>query len=474
MSRWLIECATFVGVMKFQALKYFLILVFCHVLPVMFLGQTEESTEMVTGPSSVREEVERYFGYEDLTYRYLTLPYDVGANVNQQGSFVDIGYLIFAVGPICLLMFFYKNKRLFYLVMLLLVVYLSLCFRFSHLRDVGNQIYHPFDSDINSLTTPTWEGSLLSPIYRGIKIFSEPIVLAIGSLTGTKDHFTYPLIIGVFLVILFFLLRSSQISQRIKMLSLISFAFFFLWWMLSGGIIWYGYLLLPMVMLFIFHTILSKKTTPKLPLFKVVQIAVVFWVFLAFILRISNINIVNYQVDRSNVDHGKLIVEPRIHPYSVGEVSKDELVASLAPNLSTALRTLNSGEGFIYQIGSSLNFEIRNNDERILEDNTLSYFYRVANNFRSREAISNRLKKLGFKYIIFDPLTPTLDKTPEKTLTQKYRIFLNFLLNNQQLRLVATDQQVELKKPDGTTAIEYGFFGDRVNRVGTYAVFEVI
>ena len=38
-----------------------------------------------------REEIQRYFGYEVLPIRYLSLPYDAGINTNQSGDFVDIG-----------------------------------------------------------------------------------------------------------------------------------------------------------------------------------------------------------------------------------------------------------------------------------------------------------------------------------------------------------------------------------------------
>ena len=41
-----------------------------------------------------------------------------------------------------------------------------------------------------------------------------------------------------------------------------------------------------------------------------------------------------------------------------------------------------------------------------------------------------RFKNAGFKYLIIDMKTPTIDKTPGKTLTAKYKALLEFLMRN--------------------------------------------
>ena len=467
------EYGTFTQIMHVRhIISYCFLLGFIIFSQVSLKGQVEVSTENEAAQSTLREEVERYFGYEDLTYRYVTLPYDVGANVNLQGNFVDIGYLLFAIGPLCLLGFLYKSKKLFYGFMLLLLVYISLCFRFSHLKDQDYVAYNPISTDV-TFVNASWEGTLLHPVYEIAGMISYPLVSFLDLFTGDRDHVTYPLVIGMYLVLLFLLLRSDAIRHSTKVIGVIGFSFAFIWSILSGGIIWYGYLMIPVGFLFIFHSINSKRPGFKLPLRTLLLSTAASWMVLSLVLRISNINSVTYQLDPSMADHGKLIVEPRIFPYSIGVQDSNETIDKLSPNITTALDHLNQNEELIYQAGSSLNFEIKRNDKRIFEDNTLTYFYNIAEKYRSRDAITERLKKLGFRYIIFDPLTPSLDKTPEKSLTKKYRAFVNLLLNNSRIKLLATDQVVQVQK-NGAPTSEFGFFGDRITKFGTYAVFEII
>ena len=59
-----------------------------------------------------REEIQRYFGYEILPYRYLTLPFDVSVNSNETGVFVDIGCVYFIFLPLFILLYFTKRKLL--------------------------------------------------------------------------------------------------------------------------------------------------------------------------------------------------------------------------------------------------------------------------------------------------------------------------------------------------------------------------
>jgi len=61
-------------------------------------GLSAEQELALQAEDARREEVQRYFGYEDLAYRYITIPYDITMQTNQQGRFVDIGYALFAFG----------------------------------------------------------------------------------------------------------------------------------------------------------------------------------------------------------------------------------------------------------------------------------------------------------------------------------------------------------------------------------------
>ena len=52
---------------------------------------------------AVREELQRYIGYEELPFQYLSLPYDVTINANEQGNYLDIGYLMMLFLPLIFL-----------------------------------------------------------------------------------------------------------------------------------------------------------------------------------------------------------------------------------------------------------------------------------------------------------------------------------------------------------------------------------
>ena len=82
-------------------------------------SNVKEASENIVNDAK-REEIQRYFGYELLLYRYLSLPYDVSTNVNQQGNFVDIGVLYILFIPILIVLLL--RRRIW--IQILVIVYL--------------------------------------------------------------------------------------------------------------------------------------------------------------------------------------------------------------------------------------------------------------------------------------------------------------------------------------------------------------
>jgi len=62
-------------------------------------GQDKKLEQKENVNESLYEEVQRYIGYEDLIYRYTSVPYDVNVNMNLNGYFVEIGYLLLMFLP---------------------------------------------------------------------------------------------------------------------------------------------------------------------------------------------------------------------------------------------------------------------------------------------------------------------------------------------------------------------------------------
>jgi len=425
------------------------------------LAQTPPTEQEVTleAPDSRREEIQRYFGYEDLLYRYITIPYDMTMQTNQQGRFIDIGYALFALLPIALLVFCYRRKKLFYTVLISTLLYLCLCFRYSFIRDNLLNTYNPNSEDLTQVASSAtnWTHHILSTLYSFGGAITKPIIALSQNWTGT---FT---IISV-------LIKKVSVENGIFWIT--GCIYFFLWWVLSGGIIWYGLLMIPL------GYILITKATKYLSIrrlfwFKPVVFlpVMISYLVLAYIVRISNIS--TYQKDHPS--NGYMMIDHRIFPYMTGQMDYRQSLHLLSPNLPVALDRINSDNNIIYQCGSSLNYEIKNNNKRILEDNSLSYFLDLTKKYPSRSGLTDFFVKRGVKYFIVDLKLPTLDRTPEKTLIGKYKLLMyGYLKDNPSIKLVATDQVVRIDQADGSIREFSAVFGNQIVTLGSYAVFEII
>ena len=441
-----------------------------------FEGSLVAQTDVpVDEPSGIREEVQRYFGYEELLYRYVTLPYDINSNVNQQGKYVDTGFLLMALLPLIFLLLQIKDLKRLILSCLGLSFYLLLCFRFSFIQDLHNSRFNPGQGDMMlTREASRFDGWILQQIYKINEFLISPIVSFIDASPDFHSKFTYPVMIVVFLGILY-MVQKTKLSAKMKLLCTVLWTFGFLWWILSGGIIWYGFLIIPAGYLMIIYGI-TKRTQSNVGKFlNVYSLGVIsIWLIMSAVLRISNIDLVNFALINDKRQLGKNIVEPRIHPYTVGQVDAQESLELLAKNLSKAMNELNNNESMIYKAGTSLSFDIKGNHKRVSGDPTLTYFNRLVNNYETRTGVTDAFKQNGYRYIILDLMMPTIDRTPEKSLTEKYILFINFIRDNSSLRMIATDRLVRNKKPDGSIVTEYALVGDEYLIPGSYIVYEII
>ena len=468
--------------MQIRSRKYAYFLIFLGILSLFpnLLAQEIDVSALSEEDDARREEIQRYFGYEDLLFRYLTLPYDVSANVNQQGKYVETGFVLFTLVPITLLFLLYQRKKWFYGTMAALVIYLSLCLRFSFLFDVRNLIYNPItDVGNNLILNPRWDGTLLEPVYIFMGWLGKPIYLFMRPLTGQQDHVTNPVM--ALILLLMVVLIGSVFGNRLKykIVGLIGFTFAWLWWMLSGGIIWYGFLIFPLGYLLIGYGLQKKKLTKKQeslisiqPVFQNLALGVIItWLFLSFVSRISNVSVL---MESDHPDLGKMVVDSRIFPYTVGMIGERASVDISARNIHLALERINSDSSLIYQVGTSLSFEVSNNHLRCYEDNNLSYFYFMINRYKDKKTFIDVLKANGFKYIIIDLMLPTVDRTPEQSLREKYSLFMGQIIaNNPDLQLLATDRLIRTDAGNGTKREVMGVFGQDIGAFGSYAVYEI-
>ncbi len=442
---------------------------------VIFLDDIESNVK--------REEVQRYFGYETLLPRYLTIPYDISVNVNQQGRFVDIGYLFIALIPLGLMAIFFRRKKIFYSLAIFFLLYLgmSLHYSFIVLDNLRQVWYEPTQwgalgaNDLNSFNL-----KLLKASYDGLTMIASPVVALFERISAQKDHITYPTLFFLLLGTQILLLRFIKMRVETKIVSLVLLIYGFLWLVLSGGIIWYGFLIIPLLLMSI-NLLIKKATSQALTMYKRLAIGtMIFWGTCAYVSRISNI----YSIGGYNIEHvGKSILDGNVFKYSTGLFSAEETVNAAYRNLNNALDQINESNDLVYQVGTSLSFEIRNNPWRVYKDDGLNVYYALIDVIKEkandRERIIEVYKRSNIKYIIVDLNTHTIDKTPEQTLRKKFTLFLNTLINNPKVRLMATDRLYQFVDANGETHIVASVFppgGQRNPPVesGSYAIYEIL
>jgi hypothetical protein len=326
-------------------------------------------------------------------------------------------------------------------------------------------------ADISSISGYDGIDMILTPVYKVADILYQPFGLLVDALSGDQDFITYPILISSFFLILFLFYRFGQKSKRISayliMLSLI-YSFFFL--AFSSGIIWYGYLLFPLLLIGLMYFAERQKSSSdklKVTARAAIGILSIAWIGMTLISRISNL-----QVNMPIEHQGKAIISPDVYHYNTGLIkSTSELQDKfIAPQFSEAMSRINSNPNSkILKIGTGLTYFIKQNHKRVIYDNQLGLFSRIVSSYRNKYVVSDFLKASGIKYLIIDLNTPSIDNTPERTLTIKYRELLSYLSENESLSLLCTDN---LTKRTGTNSLSYSLIGETVRR-GNFAIYEI-
>lgn len=448
------------------ALAFFL----CSVV----LSMAQDSTAVASDVNEARRvEVQRYFGYESLPFRYITQPYDATINVNQGGNFVDIGYALFIILPIVLLGFLYRKKKWFFGVSAAMVVYLLLSWSYS--KVVIDGVYHSRSDDswaqVGAAKNKSLTDQILISCYDVAHVVTTPIRSLVEGISGVSTHSTYLLLIVVFLLLLTALFQFKRNPRTLILLVIAAFGF--LWLLFSGGIPWYAFLVLPLSILLIGQYRAVSVDEPVMRYMKYLVLgALGFWGLSMYVLRVSNIDLLPRE--GAELHYGKSLFNGTIFPYSMGRFSEKETIDYGTPNLSVALSRINRDNGLIYMVGTSFAFNIKNADKRIFSDNLLMQFDQLKKMYPNRELFFDALKASNFNYLVIDLHTPTLDKTPEKSLTEKYRQLLRYCYGNERIRPVATDRVMEVKGNDGQTKSATTIFGTKMVNPGSYAVFEIL
>ena len=446
-------------------------------------GNNTINIDEINTQDAKRVEIQRYIGYENLLLRYLTLPYDISANGSNQGRYFDIGYIIFAILPLSFLLVIYNRKKIFYSTIGLLLFYLGISYSTTFMNV---NTYGPISigsSQWKSLTINELSNSsefILFSVFSFLGGLTKPLNSLLNNYEFIPNHLSYIIIFFLF-VGTFYLVKSLFNAQKEKIILIsILLGFSLLWLLLSGGIIWYGFFAIPLLIAFAVKNIpLSMRNVQSKLLFASIgPIPIVIWIACSFAARVSNLNQLNYR----NPDSGYSLVHPNIMYYTTALQTEQDLKITFFKDDNDLFNQINSNNDIVYMVGTSLAFDIKNNAQRIYHDNSLLDFFNLLKIYRDKHEFVKVLKTSGIRYIVIDLYTHTLDKTPEQGLTKKFQLLLNTVYDNDSLRLLGTDRVMQISGVDGSVKQMRDVFGIKndpsdkisIKEFGSYAVYEII
>lgn len=427
--------------------------------------------------TAVREDFQSYMGYEEnLAALYLTVPYDVTVGNNQQSRLSDIGILFAALLPLLLLWSPALKRRWRILLGFGLIAYLGLVSWYAVLIKPAGQVIPITESRLQDFLEEVsfkdgFFQSLIAHLYNIGQKVGTPIHNVLEQISGPTDYVTYPLMIALFTGLTLLLhVRLRHSDPGIRLLVLVIALYGFLWWLFSGGITWYGLLMIPVFYLLVAKYLLSQRN----PLFmfdltgKILFGGIVAgWGIPALILFLANLN---YQTDT-----GKNLIDFPVALHAMGHLSQDEVVDAYFPGASRALKIINEDkEAVVLRAGTMLSFYIDRNHERVYSDDLLDFFNLMYKHFDGdRDKITRALKASDIRYFIFSLKIGASDRTPEGTLREKFRNFLRFLYQHPDIQLMVTDNLSKVKDPvTGKEVIRPGIFGTP-HRQGTFCIMRL-
>ncbi len=450
-------------------------IIWLSILLVPHLGQSQQTLK---DGDAKREEIQRYFGYETLMYRYLSIPYDLTMNTNERGDFVDIGFLFLILLP---LLFFIRYREKWWVLigmpLLLLILFIistsnGFVFEPSSKRMILNQegqTNYTIDGSVDGIREV-----IIKTIYNLNNTLYTPFKSISDALSGESDYITYPLVLLLFIGFASLLYFGFNKKSRwyIFLLSGLFLCYIFFWYILSSGIIWYGFIgwILGVICMVLLLPNPSKDT---LSMYTSIAsyIVIGLWTCSALILRMSNINPASPKASL-----GKNMVNPVFLQQLVGIKNEKQVLDMFYNNLSNTIRQINrNDDALVYRVGTSFSYFIDNNHKRVFMDNQLGFFRALEKRFPDKQERADVLKANKFKYLIIDLNTPTLDNTPEQSLVDKYNGLIEFVYKNPKVKLLATNRRVKTFDKQGklTENVAYNVFGKVLDH-GTFAIYEIL
>jgi hypothetical protein len=426
-----------------------------------------------------REEIRRYMGYEDGLPLYLSLPHDLTMNVNIPFSrYLDISFLVLLLLFILLLgNGSYRNLAVFLGVMLVWIISVYTLFVTNGPADPAGisealqdrmGIHH---DGISQLILPLFELMQKAFVHAGVAMHG--VYKWMEGLPFLVVFFTMLLIgIGVFFALR---VKLARLPLPLKHLLAFAFAVGAYWFFMGNAIVWYGFVFFAVLLLLISY---YYEHPEKLGVEGAAGYSRKMWrggVVGSMLLSLS-LFFVSATQDQQNAQY---IFQHIFLQHASSNQQLTETRANFLPYMDDVLNLLNADPSHrIYRVGTFFNYHIQGNDRRVLADNQLGLFDQVVRRLDDPQDFIQLLKLSGFRYILYDLNTGSIDKTPEKSLQKKAQAFMSLLITSPDLAPMYTDNfirdpNVTQTRVDGFTIPGVPGLGDEVTRRGYFVLYEI-
>ncbi|WP_367389468.1 glycosyltransferase family 39 protein [Lewinella sp. LCG006] len=438
-----------------------------------------------------REELQRYLGYEEGIWRYLSIPFDLTLNLNVSGlRHQEIGFIFLALFPLLLLFFgtgsWWKNS----LLVVMMGFWIGSCFwslaegSTAIAQQEGMAAYQSgfwkvYPENIDGTFYQVWI-NIQSP-FVGISALFSTVYDAVSTLPAT----IYLPLLLIVIFLLSYLLKETKKSwpQSLKELLAGLLAFSIVWIILGNGITWYAMLLWVLFPVLLFYEMQSTARERKE---KVTLSSSPAQQWIASLIGIAAV--VQIVINLGIVLSSSQPAQPAAYIYnwpmvaylSDGSLTREKTYR-LFDNISQDICNVINGDknSKVYRVNTYLNYHIDRNDQRVYEDNQLQYFAELSHITNSETAFLDILKTNGINYLLYDINTPSLDQTPEQSLRKKCSNLLRLLLQSGRAEIVMTDNYVAapdadfIQLPNGQRAqARQGLMGQTVYQ-GRIVLFKI-
>lgn len=376
---------------------------------------------------TVTEELGRYAGFDTSPVHYLSLPFDISFSQNVAGDYVTVGWVF--MGLLLLAAAWgltqYDQTRKSWVVYGLAYFILAVVILGTFSKDTALFGFLAKDLKtedlwiVHTLTVGVGAAILFAIAYLSSQYHAPASVSSWmrGMLSHHKEG-------G---------LRDAPLGVHI---GLVTVLYGFLWIYLASGVVWYGIIgvlgILCLGALALQGLRDSEEGHKHYIAF--LLFLTVFWILpmYAYKLTTSDTNIKNFSLEGNSVvssfKEANSFDTRHFILFKAGVLDQDNALKFFNSEYYAAAALLNQeSESKIYRIGTLLPYFVHSNDTRIATDNQLDQFIGTYLPRADNAYFLKRLYDAGYRYIVFDLGTDSIDKTDEKTLTKKVDIFQSFI-----------------------------------------------